>query len=143
MPVGENTPLMRGSREPKISSCASSGNVPASHDIALKIVATHEDDGQPRATCARTSHCVWKSTSSPPYLRGAVMRNTPASASASNCSGRTRLACSVATAFSARRGTSARVRATTGCGRDTTDLSLERAGYSGSYIASKVAADTA
>ena len=81
MPVGENTPLMRGSRESKISSCASSGNVPASHDIALKIVATHEDDGQPRATCARTSHCVWKSTSSPPYFRGAVMRNTPASAS--------------------------------------------------------------
>ena len=92
----------RASRE--ISSCASSGNVPASHDIALKMVATHEEDGQPRATCASTSHCVWKSTSSPPYLRGAVMRNTPASASASKCSGRTRLACSVATAFSARRG---------------------------------------
>jgi hypothetical protein len=35
VPVGENTPLMRGSRVAKISSWASSGNVPTSHDIAL------------------------------------------------------------------------------------------------------------
>jgi hypothetical protein len=35
VPVGENTPLMRGSPPAKISSCAWSGNTPASHDIAL------------------------------------------------------------------------------------------------------------
>ena len=57
--------------------------MPASHDIALKIVATHDDDGQPRATSASTSHCVWKSTSSPPYFFGAVMRKMPARLSAS------------------------------------------------------------
>ena len=96
VPVGENTPLMRGSPPEKISSCASSGYVPASHDIALKIVATHDDDGQARATSASTSHCVWKSASSPPYFFGAVMRKTPARLRASNVSGSTRRACSVA-----------------------------------------------
>jgi hypothetical protein len=49
---------MRGSPSAKISSCARSGNVPASQDIALKIVATHDVEGQPRARCASTSHWV-------------------------------------------------------------------------------------
>src|SRR5262245_18146415 len=61
VPVGEKTPLIRGSPLPKISSCASSGNTPASQEMALKIVATQDVDGQPRAISASTSHWVWKS----------------------------------------------------------------------------------
>ena len=63
VPVGEKTPLILGSRVAKSSSCASSGKTPASQDMALKIVATHDVDGQPRAISASTSHCVWKSAS--------------------------------------------------------------------------------
>ena len=87
--------------------------MPTSHDIALKIVATHDVDGQPRATSASTSHCVWKSTSSPPHFFGAVMRKTPARLSASNVSGSTRRACSVASALSRNCGTSAVARSRT------------------------------
>jgi hypothetical protein len=58
VPVGENTPLMRGSPPAKISSWASSGKTPASQDIALMMVATQDVDGQPRASWASTSHCV-------------------------------------------------------------------------------------
>jgi hypothetical protein len=76
MPVGEKTPLMRGSPEAKTSSCTSSGNVDTSHDIALKIVLTHDADGQPRASSASTWHCVRKSASYPPNRFGAVIRNT-------------------------------------------------------------------
>src|SRR5262245_31522045 len=63
VPVGEKTPLILGSPDAKTSSCVSSGKTPTSHPMALRIVATHELDGQPRATSARTSHCVWKSAS--------------------------------------------------------------------------------
>ena len=63
VPVGESPPLIRGSPSPRISSCASSGRVAASHAMALKIVATHELDGHPTAMVASTSHCVSKSAS--------------------------------------------------------------------------------
>ena len=51
--------------------------------MALKIVAIHDVDGHPRATSASTSHCVWKSASSPPKRLGAVMRKTSAALSSS------------------------------------------------------------
>src|SRR4029434_4511291 len=112
VPVGENTPLMRGSPSAKISSWAWSGNVAASHDIALKIVATHEVDAHPRASSASTSDCVWKSASSPPYFFGAVIRNTPALLSASKLASDTRRACSAAAACSWSIGMSEAARST-------------------------------
>src|SRR5512138_1838902 len=42
VPVGEKTPLMRGSPLAKTSACASSEYMPASHVIALKMVETHD-----------------------------------------------------------------------------------------------------
>ena len=63
LPTGAKTPLARGSPSPRISSCASSGKQLASQATALKIVETHDVDGQPRATAASTSICVRKSAS--------------------------------------------------------------------------------
>jgi hypothetical protein len=112
VPVGEKTPLIRGSPEVKISSCASSGNVAANHDIALEMVATQDADGHPRATSASTSHWVTKSASKPPNRTGAVMRNTSASLSASKVSGGSRRARSAASACWRSIGTSAAARST-------------------------------
>src|SRR5215213_8389331 len=113
VPVGDSTPLIRGSPSPSTSSCASSLNVPNHQPIALRIVETHDVDGQPRATSASTSHCVSKSSCSPPYFFGAHILRMPASASASNVSSGRRRACSDALACSRKYGTSAFVRSST------------------------------
>jgi len=80
--------------------------------MALKIVATHEDDPQPRAISASTSHCVTKSASKPPKRFGAVMRKTSASLIASNISRDRRRLASLTAACSRSIGTKAAARAT-------------------------------
>ena len=80
--------------------------------MALKIVATHDDEPQPRAISASTSHCVTKSVSKPPKRFGAVMRNTSAWLKASKVSGESRRLVSLAAARSRNIGTRAAARAT-------------------------------
>ena len=104
---------MRGSPSPSTSSWASSQNVDAHQPMALRMVATHDDDGQPRATSAKTSHCVSKGSSSPPYFLDTHIRRMPASARASNVSGGSRRPASACSACSRRYGTNAFVRSST------------------------------